>query len=113
MLTIGIFSALGLLLLALKIGGRKTIGHDVVADIFITATLMVMFYGTYSGMTAAMVGGLVASITLFLMKKVMVHKKLQVETYKKKVLGVKLPMLSFSWQTKQPDWRHHNQYWRK
>jgi thiamine transporter ThiT len=113
MLTIGIFSALGLLLLALKIGGRKTIGHDVVADILITATLMVMFYGTYSGMTAAMVGGLVASITLFLMKKVMVHKKLQVEIYKKKVLGVKLPMLSFSWRTKQPDWLHHNQYWRK
>ena len=113
MLTIGIFSALGLLLLALKIGGRKTIGHDVVADILITATLMVMFYGTYSGMTAAMIGGLVASITLFLMKKVMVHKKLQVEIYKKKVLGVKLPMLSFSWQIKQPDWLHHNQYWRK
>ena len=113
MLTIGIFSALGLLLLALKIGGRKTIGHDVVADILITATLMVMFYGTYSGMTAAMVGGLVASIVLFAMKKTMVHKKLQIETYKKKVLRLTLTMLSFSWQTKQPDWRHHNQYWRK
>ena len=73
MLTIGIFSALGLLLLVLKIGCRKTIGHDVVADILITATLMVMFYGTYSGMTAAMVGGLVASIVLFAMKKPMVH----------------------------------------
>ena len=113
MLTIGIFSALGLLLLALKIGGRKTIGHDVVADILITATLMVMFYGTYSGMTAAMVGGLVASITLFLMKKFMVHKKLRIETYKKKLLGMHMPMLSFSWQTKQPEWRHHNQYWRE
>ena len=113
MLAIGIFSALGLLLLALKIGGRKTIGNDVFVDILITATLMLMFYGTYSGMAAAMVGGLVASIVLFAMKKTMVHKKLQIETYKKKVQGVKIPMLSFSWQTKQPDWRHHNQYWRK
>ena len=43
MLTIGIFSALGLLLLALKIGGRNTIGNDVFVDILITATLMLMF----------------------------------------------------------------------
>ena len=62
MLLIGIFSALGLLLLALKIGGRKTIGHDVLIDVMITVTLMVCFYGTFSGMAAAMVGGLCASV---------------------------------------------------
>ena len=39
MLTIGIFSALGLLLLALKIGGRKTIGSDVFVDVLITADI--------------------------------------------------------------------------
>ena len=69
MLTIGIFSALGLLLLALKAGGKKAIGHDIFVDIMITGTLMIAFYGTYSGMTAAMVGGLTASIVLFLMCK--------------------------------------------
>ena len=36
MLAIGIFSALGLLLLALKIGGRKTIGHDAVSYTHLT-----------------------------------------------------------------------------
>ena len=35
MLTIGIFSALGLLLLALKTGGKKTIGHDIFVDIIV------------------------------------------------------------------------------
>ena len=55
MLLIGIFSALGLLLLALKAGGRKTIGHDIFIDVLITVTLMVCFYGTFSGMAAAMV----------------------------------------------------------
>ena len=80
MLTIGIFSALGLLLLALKIGGRKTIGHDVFVDVLITLTLMVAFYGTFSGMAAAMVGGLVATIVLFIMKKTMVHQKFVVTT---------------------------------
>ena len=87
MLTIGIFSALGLLLLALKAGGRKTIGNDIVVDVLITATLMIAFYGTYSGMTAAMIGGLTASIVLFLLKKTVVHEKLKLESTNKKLLG--------------------------
>lgn len=73
MILVGILSALGLLLLALKAGGKKTIGHDVFVDVLITVTLMVCFYGTFSGMTAAMVGGLSASIVLFVLKKTMVH----------------------------------------
>ena len=78
MLTIGIFSARGLLLLALKAGGRKTIGNDIIVDVLITATLMIAFYGTYSGMTAAMIGGLTASIVLFLLKKIFIlHKTLE------------------------------------
>jgi len=79
MLTIGILSALGLLLLALKIGGRKVIGMDVVFDIGITVTLMIMFYGTFSGMAAAMFGGLFVTILLFIMKKTMVHETLTAE----------------------------------
>tara|TARA_R110002050_G_scaffold53586_2_gene121807 strand:- start:899 stop:1216 length:318 start_codon:yes stop_codon:yes gene_type:complete len=79
MLTIGIVSALGLLLLTLKAGGRKTIGNDIFVDVLITLTLMVCFYGTFSGMAAAMVGGLVASVVLFVMKKTMVHDKLVIK----------------------------------
>ena len=110
MLTIGIFSALGLLLLALKAGGRKTIGHDIFADVLITATLMVAFYGTYSGMTAAMVGGLTASLVLFLMRKTMVHEKLKIESINKTALGFNFAVPKLKWETKQPDWRKHNQY---
>lgn len=76
MMLIGIISALALLLLALKIGGRKTIGHDVFVDVLITLTLLVCFYGTFAGMTAAMVGGLSASIVLFVLRKTMWHEKL-------------------------------------
>ena len=36
MYLIGIFSALGLLLLALKIGGRKTIGSDIFVDVLLS-----------------------------------------------------------------------------
>ena len=110
MLTIGIFSALGLLLLALKAGGRKTIGNAIIVDVLITATLMIAFYGTYSGMTAAMIGGLTASIILFFMRKTMVHEKLKLKSVSKKLLGFNFTMPKLTWETKQPDWRKHNQY---
>ena len=44
MLLVGILSALGLLLLALKAGGRKTIGHDIFVDVMITITLWVFLW---------------------------------------------------------------------
>ena len=109
MLWIGIFSALGLLLLALKAGGRKTIGNDIFVDVLITVTLMVCFYGTFSGMAAAMVGGLSASVVLFLMKKTMRHEVLTVQKQPKKVFNkfvIKTPTLK--WETIEPKWRRTN-----
>tara|TARA_R100001509_G_C4742281_1_gene173591 strand:- start:219 stop:551 length:333 start_codon:yes stop_codon:yes gene_type:complete len=109
MLLVGILSALGLLLLALKAGGKKAIGHDIFVDVIITVTLMVCFYGTFSGMTAAMVGGLTASIVLFIMKKTMVHEKLEIskdaKTLFTKPFKVSIPTVRAEWQTKQPQWR--------
>jgi len=108
MILIGIVSALGLLLLALKIGGRKTIGHDIFVDVLITVTLMVCFYGTFSGMTAAMVGGLCASIVLFIMKKTMVHEKLAVKQKPVRVFKVNFNRHAFQWEEVKPDWRKTN-----
>ncbi len=109
MLMVGILSALGLLLLALKAGGRKTIGHDVFVDVLITVTLMVCFYGTFSGMTAAMIGGLTASLVLFVMKKTMTHEKLEVVKSERVILNkpvqVKIPTVKTRWKTVDPDWR--------
>ena len=98
MLLIGILSAFGLLLLLLKVGGRKVIGADIFADIAITITLMICFYGTYSGMVAAMLGGLIASIVLFIMKKTMVHEVVSIKKNK-----YHIPIVG--WEEKQPDWR--------
>ena len=105
MLLIGIFSALGLLLLALKAGGRKTIGHDIFVDVLITFTLMIAFYGTFSGMAAAMIGGLVASIVLFVLKKTVVHEKLKFKTKDTKILSFTLKTPSAKWEKYDPDWR--------
>ena len=109
MLMVGILSALGLLILALKAGGRKAIGHDIFVDVLITVTLMVCFYGTFSGMTAAMVGGLSASIVLFVMKKTMTHEKLTIEKEDKVIMSspveIKIPTVKTKWKTVEPDWR--------
>lgn len=110
MLMVGILSALGLLILALKAGGRKAIGHDIFVDVIITVTLMVCFYGTFSGMTAAMIGGLSASLVLFVMKKTMVHEKLTVVKEDKVIMSspvkIKLPTVKTKWETVEPDWRN-------
>ena len=105
MLLIGIISALGLLLLALKAGGRKTIGNDIAIDVVITVTLMVCFYGTYSGMTAAMVGGLTASIILFILKKTMVHEKLTIVKKPHKFYKLDYSTPKVKWVECEPDWR--------
>jgi hypothetical protein len=103
MLLVGILSALGLLLLALKAGGRKTIGNDIFVDVLITVTLMVCFYGTFSGMAAAMVGGLTASLVLFVLKKTMTHEKLVVEKQKIELpLGMKIIKPRVRWKTIYP-----------
>ena len=104
MLWIGIFSALGLLLLALKVGGRKTIGNDIFVDVLITVTLMVCFYGTFSGMAAAMVGGLFASIILFVLKKTMRHEVLTVRNQPKKVFNKTIKTPSLQWEIIEPKW---------
>ena len=101
MLLVGILSALGLLILALKAGGRKTIGHDIFVDVLITVTLMVCFYGTFSGMTTAMVGGLSASVVLFFMKKTMTHEKLTIEKGERVII----PTVKTRWKTVEPNWR--------
>lgn len=110
MLMVGILSALGLLILALKAGGRKAIGHDIFVDVLITVTLMVCFYGTFSGMTAAMIGGLSASLVLFVMKKTMVHEKLTIVKEDKVIMSspvkIKLPTVKTKWETVEPDWRN-------
>lgn len=105
MISIGIISALALLLLALKIGGRKTIGSDIFVDVIITVTLMICFYGTFSGMTAAMVGGLCASIVLFIMKKTMNHQKLTITKKPLKIYKLDMSAPTIKWVEHEPDWR--------
>jgi len=71
---IGIGAALGLLLVLFKIGFRKVLHYDVIVDIALTGTLMIMFAGTFAGMVAAVAGGLTVSIILFVLRKLFKHE---------------------------------------
>ena len=78
MILAGFISAIALLLVCFKVAGRKVIGHDVVFDVLITGALMMALAGTYSGMMAALFGGLMVSIFLLILKKVTYSDQLKV-----------------------------------
>jgi membrane protein CcdC involved in cytochrome C biogenesis len=77
MIFAGILSALGLLFLIFKFGIRRIITYDIPIDIAVTGFLMYVFAGTYSGMIAAMVGGLIVSVVLYTLKRTMRREELQ------------------------------------
>lgn len=76
MILAGVISALGLLFLLFKFGIRRVITFDIPIDIGFTALLMFLFAGTFGGMMAAMVGGLIISVTLFVMRSSMTREEL-------------------------------------
>ena len=76
MITAGLISAAGLLFLLFKFGARRVITYDIPIDILTTSLLMFLFAGTFGGMMAAMVGGLIISVTLFAMKSTMTREEL-------------------------------------
>ena len=60
-------------------------------------------------MAAAMVGGLCASIVLFVMKKTMTHEVLEVKKVNKTIMtkpfNVKVPTVKTGWRKVEPTWR--------
>lgn len=105
MLLVGIGSALGLLLLALKLGGRKVIGMDIFFDVLITLVLIISFMGTFSGMASAMVGGLFVTIVLFILKKTVAHKRLTMTKKPVKIYKLRLDVPDVEWVEVEPEWR--------
>ena len=88
----GLLSALGLLFLIFKFGIRRVVSYDIPIDVAVTGFLMWAFAGTYSGMMAAMFGGMLVSIVLYAMKRTMRHEKFTV------FKSVKFPYRRFGWQ---------------
>ena len=72
----GLISVLAILFLLLKIDIRKVLAFDIWVDIGVTALLVTLFAGTFSGMFAACVSGAVFSIILYVLKQTIGYKRL-------------------------------------
>jgi hypothetical protein len=103
MIFAGLIAAIGTLIIFLKLGIRKIISYDIPIDISITSFLMYAFSGTYSGMMAALIGGIVVSVVLLVMKKYMIREELVIEIKQiklNKFINFYTPV--FKWKTIYP-----------
>lgn len=75
----GVISALAIYVLFIKVGIRRVCGYDVAADILATLLLMVMFAGTYTGMIAAVIAGLLLSVMLLATKRLLGYERLTLD----------------------------------
>ena len=71
----GFISACAILFLLAKIGMKRVLNYDIIVDVVSTLALIFMFAGTFAGMMAAVIGGCLISMTLYLSKKAMGYKK--------------------------------------
>jgi len=97
MITAGLLSAAGLLFLIFKFGVRRAISFDIPIDIACTGLLMFLFAGTYGGMMTAMIGGLIISITLLIMRRTMAREVLMFSKTRK------FPYRSLRWVEVDPE----------
>lgn len=99
----GLLSALGLLFLIFKFGIRRVVSYDIPIDVAVTGFLMWAFAGTYSGMMAAMIGGLVVSIVLYVLKRTIVREVLVFETRNVQIAKkLSVPIPTYQWITVNP-----------
>mgnify|MGYP001403248787 FL=1 len=78
----GIVSACAILFLLAKFDMKKVLAFDILVDMSASIFLMVMFFGTFAGMMAAIVGGAIISIALYVLKKTIGCSKPKWNKYK-------------------------------
>lgn len=79
MFTAGILLVLAFILIMIKLNKttvKRLLSFDIGIDIVVTATMAWLLAGTYSGMMAAIVGGLLFSVFLYIVKQTMGYEKL-------------------------------------
>ena len=97
MLSAGLLTALGIVFLLYKVGFKRVLGYDVIVDIVATIGLMYVFSGTYSGMMAAIIGGLFISVILIIAKKFVDYEKLTCSWVPFAIRNVKVQRPKFHW----------------
>lgn len=91
MLMMGFFTSIAFFVFLMKLPApirRKALGFDLLLDIAATIAMMLAFAGTYSGMAAAIMGGLIFSAMLIATKKLWGYESLH-------------------WNNSRPVWLYH------
>jgi len=86
---------------------RRLLGFDLLVDIAATVSMMLAFSGTFAGMAAAVVGGLIFSALLIITKFVSGYEKGMIYRSKGnrvKIMWVLVPGIFNN--RRQPTWRH-------
>jgi len=68
MLLAGVLSAFGAFFILMRVGVRFMARNALFLDILFTGSLIFFFFGTFSGMLAAALGGCILSILLWMTK---------------------------------------------
>jgi len=97
MLSAGLLTALGIVFLLYKVGFKRVLAYDVIVDIVATIGLMYVFSGTYSGMMAAIIGGLFISVVLIIAKRFVNYEKLTCSWVPFAIKNVKVQRPKFQW----------------
>ena len=97
MLSAGLLTALGIIFLLYKVGFKRVLAYDVIVDVVATIGLMYVFAGTYSGMMAAIIGGLFISVVLIIAKQFVSYKKLSCSWVLYSVKNIKLRRPTLRW----------------
>ena len=71
----GIASATAILFLLFKFNIKKVLAFDIAVDVASSALLVVLFAGTFAGMMAAVIGGSIISVVLYVMKRLNGYEK--------------------------------------
>jgi formate hydrogenlyase subunit 3/multisubunit Na+/H+ antiporter MnhD subunit len=84
----GIASAIAILFMLAKLNIKKVLCFDILVDIGASVALIIMFAGTFAGMMAAILGGAIISIVLFILKKTIGYEKPKREGFKVRWVNV-------------------------
>ena len=76
-LIMGGLTALGILIVMMKIGIRKFNGYMVTTEVVLFSLLAFLFIGTMSGMMIGMVAGIALSAALYISKRLFGAQRLQ------------------------------------
>ena len=71
----GVIAAIGIIFLLAKLNIKRVLCFDVVVDIVVTLGLTVLLAGTFAGMRAALLGGAIISMFLYMTKRLFGYEK--------------------------------------